>query len=114
MPVSVEVVDAVGVEQTGAALDAMDDVALVEQEFGQVGAVLAGDAGNEGNFGSFLHSLFLQGYVAWFFRKSSYAFFRPASKPIWTCQPRAFRRVLSMSLRGVPPGLLGSKAISPA
>ena len=46
--VLVEVVDAVGVEQRGAALDAVDLVALVEQELGEVGAVLAGDAGDEG------------------------------------------------------------------
>ncbi len=45
--VVVEVVDAVGVEQAGAALDAVHDVALVEQELGQVGAVLPGDAGDE-------------------------------------------------------------------
>jgi hypothetical protein len=33
-----------------AALDAVHLVALLEQEFGQVGAVLAGDAGDEGDF----------------------------------------------------------------
>jgi hypothetical protein len=43
----VEVVDAVGVEQRAAALDAVHLVALVEQELGEVGAVLAGDAGDE-------------------------------------------------------------------
>ena len=47
----VQVVDAVGVEQRGAALDAVDFVALAQQEFGEVGAVLAGDAGDEGFFG---------------------------------------------------------------
>ena len=46
----VQVVDAIGVEQRGAALDAVDFVALVQQEFGEVGAVLAGDAGDEGFF----------------------------------------------------------------
>jgi hypothetical protein len=45
--VLIEVVDAVGVEQAGAALDAVHFVALVQQEFRQVGAVLAGDAGDE-------------------------------------------------------------------
>ena len=69
VPVAVEVVDAVGVEQAGAALDAVDDVALIEKEFGEVGAVLAGDAGDEGDFGVLCHSVFLQGRV--FFRKSS-------------------------------------------
>ena len=45
--VLVEVVDAVGVEQRSAALDAVHLVALFQQEFGQIGAVLAGDAGDE-------------------------------------------------------------------
>ena len=48
--VFVDVVDRLGVEQGRAALDAVDDVALLEQEFGQVGAVLAGDAGNQCGF----------------------------------------------------------------
>jgi hypothetical protein len=48
--VLVQVIDAVGVEQARAALDAVDDVALGEQEFGEVGAVLAGDAGDECGF----------------------------------------------------------------
>ena len=46
--VAVEVVDPVGVEGRGAADDAVDLVALVEQQLGEVGAVLAGDAGDEG------------------------------------------------------------------
>ena len=46
--VAIEVIDAVGVERAAAADDAVDLVALVEQKFGQVGAVLAGDAGDEG------------------------------------------------------------------
>ena len=70
MPVAVEVVDAIGVEQAGAALDAVDDVALVEQEFGQVGTVLAGDAGDEGDFGLFCHGVVFQGCAVWFCRKS--------------------------------------------
>jgi glutaminyl-peptide cyclotransferase len=41
------VVDAVGVEGAGAADDAVDLVALGQQELGEVGAVLAGDAGDE-------------------------------------------------------------------
>ena len=45
--VVVEVVDAVGVEQAGAALDAVHHVALLEQVLGQVGAVLPGDAGDQ-------------------------------------------------------------------
>ena len=47
----VQMVDPVGVEQRGPALDAMDGVALAEQEFGQVGAILAGDTGDECGFG---------------------------------------------------------------
>ncbi len=46
----VQVVDAVGIEERGAALDAVDDVALAEQEFGQVGAVLPGNTGDKRNF----------------------------------------------------------------
>jgi hypothetical protein len=47
----VEVVDPVGVDERRPALDAVDDVSLVEQELGEVGAVLAGDAGDESDFG---------------------------------------------------------------
>jgi len=46
------VVNAVGAEQRGAALDAVHFVALAQKEFGKVGAVLAGDAGDEGFFHS--------------------------------------------------------------
>ena len=46
--VDVEVVDALGVEGARAALHAVDDVALLEQQLGEVGAVLAGDAGDQG------------------------------------------------------------------
>ena len=48
--VLVEMVDAVGVEERGAALDAVDDVALLQQELGEIGAILAGDAGDQGDF----------------------------------------------------------------
>lgn len=48
--VFVDVIDALGVEQGGAALDAVHFVTLFEQEFGKVGAVLAGNAGDEGGF----------------------------------------------------------------
>ena len=47
MRVLVEMVDAVGVEQRGASLDAVDLIALAEEELGEVGAVLADDAGDE-------------------------------------------------------------------
>ena len=50
MRVLVQMVHAVGVEQAGAALDAVHRVALLQQQFRQVGAVLAGDAGDECSF----------------------------------------------------------------
>eukprot|EP01022_Parablepharisma_sp_SALTPOND_P036279 TRINITY_DN9838_c0_g1_i1.p1 TRINITY_DN9838_c0_g1~~TRINITY_DN9838_c0_g1_i1.p1 ORF type:complete len:1069 (-),score=237.17 TRINITY_DN9838_c0_g1_i1:780-3986(-) len=53
--VAIQVVDPIGVEQAGAALDPVDDIAFVEQQFCQVGTVLAGDAGDEGNFGLCSH-----------------------------------------------------------
>ena len=45
--IHVEVLNALGVEAGRAADEAMDLVALVEQELSEVGAVLAGDAGNQ-------------------------------------------------------------------
>jgi len=47
MRVLVEMIDAIGVEQRGAALDAVDFVAFAQQEFGEIGAVLPGNAGDE-------------------------------------------------------------------
>ena len=41
--VLVEMIDALGVERRGAALDAVDHIALGQQELGEIGAVLAGD-----------------------------------------------------------------------
>jgi hypothetical protein len=46
----IEVVNPFGIEQRGAPLDAVHRVALVQQEFGKVCAVLAGDAGNQCDF----------------------------------------------------------------
>ena len=43
----VDVIDALGIEARCPAFDAVDLVALFQEEFGEVGAVLAGDAGNE-------------------------------------------------------------------
>ena len=51
MGILINVVDALGVERGGAPLDAVDNVAFFEQEFGEVGAILTGDAGDEGDFG---------------------------------------------------------------
>ena len=64
MGIAVEMVDALSVESTRAADDAMDFVSLVQEEFGKVRAVLAGDSGNEGFFHNFQnlpsYRLFLQ------------------------------------------------------
>ena len=50
MRVLVEMVDPVGVEQGRAAFDAVDGVAFLEQEFGEIGTILAGDAGDQCGF----------------------------------------------------------------
>jgi len=47
----IQMVDAVGVEVRCAALDAVDHVAFVQQQLGELGAGLAGDAGDECNLG---------------------------------------------------------------
>src|SRR6185437_1502553 len=51
MRVLINVIDAGRVERRGAALYAMDDISLGEQEFGEIGAILAGDSGDECDFG---------------------------------------------------------------
>ena len=50
MRILVEMIDAVRVEQRGAAFHAVHFVALVQQEFREIGAVLAGHARNQGHF----------------------------------------------------------------
>jgi len=50
--VLVNVVDPLGIEGAGAALDAVHHVAFFKQELRKVGPVLAGDTGDQGNFGS--------------------------------------------------------------
>src|SRR5690606_23923792 len=50
MRVLVEVLDAPGVERGRAALDAVDDIALVEQQLAQIGPVLARDPGDQCDF----------------------------------------------------------------
>jgi len=47
----VDVVHTLGVKGAGAALDAVHDVTFFQQQLGQIGAVLAGDAGDECNLG---------------------------------------------------------------
>ena len=48
--VLIQVVDAVGIQQGSAALDAMHFVPLFEQELGEIGAILTGDAGDQSSF----------------------------------------------------------------
>jgi len=43
----IEMIDTLGVERRGATLDAVDVVALADQELGEIGAVLAGHPGDE-------------------------------------------------------------------
>src|SRR5258708_39045559 len=50
MAVTVEIVDAVGIQRGGSSLDAVHGVALAQEEIRQIGAILAGDAGDEGHF----------------------------------------------------------------
>ena len=50
MRILVEVIDAVGVEERGAALDTVDLIITLEQKLRETGTVLAGDAGNERDF----------------------------------------------------------------
>ncbi len=47
MRVFIEMIDALGVERGRAALHAVHDIALGQQEFGEIGAVLSGDAEDE-------------------------------------------------------------------
>jgi len=49
--VLIQRINAIGVERRGPALDAMDLIALGEQEFCQLSTVLTGDAGDQGGFG---------------------------------------------------------------
>jgi hypothetical protein len=42
----VEMVDAIGVQQGSAALDAMHFIPLFEQELSEIGTILTGDAGD--------------------------------------------------------------------
>ena len=45
-----EMIDAVGIEQRRPPLDAVDRVALAQQELGEIGAVLPGNAGDQRDF----------------------------------------------------------------
>ena len=51
MRIGINGIQASGVEGAGAADEAVDFVAFGQQQFREVGAVLAGDAGDEGFFG---------------------------------------------------------------
>ena len=56
-------IDAICIEERCAALDAVDDVSLVQEEFSEVCAVLAGDAGDEGDLGGLFGHLVLNEFV---------------------------------------------------
>ena len=49
MGVLVEMIDAIGVEATGAALDAVHDIALLQQQLSQIRTILASDACDQGS-----------------------------------------------------------------
>jgi hypothetical protein len=49
--VLVKVVDPVGVEAAGPALDSMDHIPLLQEQLRQVGTVLTGDSGDQSRFG---------------------------------------------------------------
>ncbi|OIR10288.1 hypothetical protein GALL_76000 [mine drainage metagenome] len=55
MHVMEQVIDASGIEQGAAALDTMHLITLVQQQFGEVGSVLSGDASNQCDFFGFAH-----------------------------------------------------------
>ena len=57
--VAVEVIDPSGVEGRRAPLDAVDLVALAQQQFGEIGAVLSGHAGDQCHLAR--HGLFATG-----------------------------------------------------
>jgi hypothetical protein len=48
MFIVVQVINAVSIKVAGSPYNPVDDIPLVEEEFGQMGTVLAGDAGNKG------------------------------------------------------------------
>ncbi len=50
MRVFIQMIDTIRIKERAAALDAVDFVTFAEQEFSQVGTVLASNAGNEGFF----------------------------------------------------------------
>jgi hypothetical protein len=47
----IEMIDPVGVEQRCAPLYAVNDVALRQQEFGEISSILPGDTGNQSGSG---------------------------------------------------------------
>lgn len=65
MSVSVDVVNARGVEGGATAHDTMDFVSLLQQELGEIGAVLTRDAGDESTLRFGLDLLFLRRRHVW-------------------------------------------------
>ena len=116
-----QVLDAGEVLGAGAAHDAGDRVALGEQQFGEIAAVLSGDAGNESsaclqflNYVSKLNrtDIYMRSPPAR--RKSAYASAIPLRRSRTGLQPSPKIRPLSMSLRGVPSGLDSSHSMRPS
>jgi len=50
MGILVQMINPAGIETAGPALDPVHQIALLQQQFRQIGAVLAGDAGDKGCF----------------------------------------------------------------
>ena len=50
MRIAVEMIDAIRIDERRPPLHAMDDIAFLDEQFGQIGAILAGDAGNQCDF----------------------------------------------------------------
>jgi len=73
--VLVEVVDAVGVEERGWTLDAVDLITLLQEKFSEVGAILSGNSSNEG---------FLQAELSNGGLRLLLAYFKAQGKPAFT------------------------------
>ena len=53
MLVLIEMINAIGIERGGSAFDAVYGVALIEEQFSKIGAVLAGDTADQSH--TFVH-----------------------------------------------------------
>jgi hypothetical protein len=55
MRVLIDVVNAIGIKRAGAPDEAVDIISFAQQQFGEVGAVLSGNACDQGAFGAIFH-----------------------------------------------------------